>query len=388
MRSVIPIGVAGGVWRADVTTWGAIRPRDGAPALDWFVAADDRWHVPEHETSVRQLRTGGTPVVETRVRIPQGDAVHRTWTVADGGGQTLVEVTNESPLPVAVAFSRADLRTARPPAPVPIVGIDLPAERTIVLPVAHRTSVTVGLAHDRPAAGPLDRELPPADAVVRGWRAACERASRLELPDVAMVERVVGARCDVTLLDLPDVDAEPAEFLLALGELVRMGAGGRATAEDVAAAVAAIARRPGWLVDVALDAAAIVLARWGESRAVRDVGAILARRTQAPSPTGVPPGIGAVAAIERRLARSGELLPGGIPGAWRGSDFACHGVPVGPCSTVSYAVRWHGENAAVLWEVAGDPVVLRAPAVDPRWSTAARSGDALWRPARPEEPSR
>ena len=32
--------------RASVTPWGAVEPWDGGERLDWYVAADDRWHVP------------------------------------------------------------------------------------------------------------------------------------------------------------------------------------------------------------------------------------------------------------------------------------------------------------------------------------------------------
>ncbi|MBI5090174.1 MAG: hypothetical protein HZB15_15280, partial [Actinobacteria bacterium] len=54
----ITIGVLSGVvgtgeLRAEVTPWGAIE-RAGHATLDWFVAADDRWHVPARETAVRQ----------------------------------------------------------------------------------------------------------------------------------------------------------------------------------------------------------------------------------------------------------------------------------------------------------------------------------------------
>ena len=114
-------------------------PWDGSAPLAWHVAADDRWHSPADEAAVRQQRLSGAPVFETRVRIPGGDAVQRVWSVADGGGRTLVEVTNESPLPIACAFTRRDLLTARPPADVPIEGIELPPS-TIVLPIGHRSS--------------------------------------------------------------------------------------------------------------------------------------------------------------------------------------------------------------------------------------------------------
>ena len=72
---MVTTGVLGGRWRAHVTAWGAVEPWDGGPALDWHVAADDRWHSPRHEPAVRQRRLDGTAVVETRVRIPDGDAL-------------------------------------------------------------------------------------------------------------------------------------------------------------------------------------------------------------------------------------------------------------------------------------------------------------------------
>ena len=89
-------GVVGAQWRATVTPWGAVEPWNGSSVVDWFVAADDRWHRPKHEASTRQTVLGGTPVVETRVRIPSGDAVQRVYSVADSGGLTIIEVTNDS----------------------------------------------------------------------------------------------------------------------------------------------------------------------------------------------------------------------------------------------------------------------------------------------------
>ena len=67
-----------------------------AGRLNWFVAADDRWHVPAVEPTVRQQRLAGTPVTETRVRVPHGDVVHTVYSCADAGGVTVIEVVNES----------------------------------------------------------------------------------------------------------------------------------------------------------------------------------------------------------------------------------------------------------------------------------------------------
>ncbi|MCU1452194.1 MAG: hypothetical protein JWN46_340, partial [Acidimicrobiales bacterium] len=76
-------------------------------ALDWWIGADDRWHLPAREPSVRQRLIGDAPVVETLVRIPGGDAVHRAYAIRGPGGaeQVVVEVENRSTIPFAVALA-------------------------------------------------------------------------------------------------------------------------------------------------------------------------------------------------------------------------------------------------------------------------------------------
>ncbi|MEP4652952.1 MAG: hypothetical protein ABJ314_22450, partial [Ilumatobacter sp.] len=89
-----------------------------------------------------------------------------------------------------------------------------------------------------------------------------------------------------------------------------------------------------------------------------------------------------VRSIERRIADGGVLLPGGMPTSWHGSNFEVHGVPTSATSTVSFAVRWHGERPAVLWEQhstnGSTTVELSAPDVDPEWRTSDATGEALW----------
>jgi hypothetical protein len=86
------VGVTGQQWRASVSAWGAVAPwaEEQTAPLDWAVAADDRWHLPAKEAAVRQRRLDGAPVIETRVRIPDGAGVHRVWPVADRGGNTVI----------------------------------------------------------------------------------------------------------------------------------------------------------------------------------------------------------------------------------------------------------------------------------------------------------
>jgi hypothetical protein len=378
---MITTGVTGRPWRASVSPWGAVEPWDGSGVLDWYVAADDRWHVPAREPTIRQRRVEGTAVVETRLRVPRGDVVHRVYSVGDGGGLTVVEVENESSLPIAVAFDRADVRTERPVGHVPVEGIELPAG-SFVLPVGHRATARVAIAHDGRSAGPLPA-LPTHLEVVRGWQALLDRASRFVLPDgdalALAAAQVSGLRCELALGVVPRAVDDPTAYVLSLGELVRLGERPDHWLPELVDAIAAIGPTAGWDVDAALDAAGRVLVVADESRAARDLDRIVARRPgRSTRPSGQPTDIRLVPWLEQHFVRAGALLPDGLPASWHGANFEVYGVPIGAASSVSYAVRWHGERPAVLWETTGDPVPLSAPAIDADWRGVGSTGEALW----------
>jgi hypothetical protein len=84
--------------------------------------------------------------------------------------------------------------------------------------------------------------------------------------------------------------------------------------------------------------------------------------------------------VEHQLVTSDEhsarLMPSSFPGAWLGVDFEAHGLAIGLASTLSFAIRWHGDRPAVLWEVSGQPM----PLTHGDWSTGQLSGEALWPP--------
>ena len=384
------IGVLGGRWRATVSEAGTIEPwgsGDDTP-LEWFIAADDRWHIPSQEAAVRQRRLDGAPVFETRVRVPSGDAVHRVWCVADGGGFTVIEVENESTLPFAVAFSRSDVLSVRPATDVPIEGITLPPG-SVVFPVGHQSTIRIALAHT-PGSSRLPDLLASAAQVARGWAGIFERAGRIEIPEEAVLAEIARLRGELALNGPVDAGEDPVAFLLDVGQLVRLGERADPWVPDVADAIAAVARRDqAWDVAAALDAAAVLLATADEPRAVRDVARM---RSSAPTdlPVSAPIALGdarTLAWYEQRLARAtgagtADLMSGGIPVAWLGANFEVHGLPVGPSSTVSFAVRWHGERPAILWEIEGVSVRLSAAAAATGWSSSDAKGEALW-PAPP-----
>jgi hypothetical protein len=396
------IGVTGTPHRAWVSAAGDVRvPRAGGDAaVSWYVAAEDRWHVPASEPAVRQRRVEGTPVVETRLRVPEGDAVQRVWSVPDAGGLTVIEVENASALPFAVAFSGSEVLTERPPADVPIRGIDLP-EGSIVLPVAHRTSIRVAIPHDpvRVATGVLPR-LAPAMAVVRGWETVVHRASRLVLPDASLGEAVTAARSDLLLAGPVDAADDPVGFLLDVAELARLGDDADAWMPEIVEPIASLARSSDPEVESALRACERLALAARDDRAAGDIAKLRVRRRRDGKPVDAAvngpsafaelqrgPSVGRfVVHVEQRIADEGRLLPLGIPRRWLGQNFEVHGVPTGARSTVGFAVRWHGERPAVLWEQQGPAQRLTVPAVDPDWSSDAVSGEALW--AAPPQPTR
>lgn len=425
------IGVTGLRPRWSVSPWGAVSPWlttdddddiETSPVLDWYVAADDRWHVPAQEPTIRQRRIEGTPVIETRLRIPDGDAVQRVWAVPEAGGTVVVEFENESPLPIAVSLAGMSVITERPVADVPIQGIELPDD-AIVLPVGHKASVRVLL----PSTGQTRFvSVPPAMSVVRGWTRVTEQASRLVLPDEVLVDAVNAARCDLLLEGPVDPENDPAGFLLDVAELVRCGDSAEVWLLEIVEPVERVARELNAADNPTADdrrdaldgvrSARLVAARAGDDRATADLTRLATdlatgrsgRRWWKPGRSTpdaeMPVGLDETAvrsllsfadvrrstsvgrfirSIERRIVDVDEsggasLLPGGVPTGWLGTNFEVHGLPTGPTSSVSFAVRWHGERPAVLWDQHDGTVRLSTPTIDPEWSTSESSGETLW----------
>jgi hypothetical protein len=221
---------------------GLVAPVLGGFTLDWLVAAEDRWHRPGRDAGVRQRLLDGAPVLETACRVAGGDVVQRVYGATLGGDlgdSVVIEVENETSLPVAIAFALrpADLLAAgtitsielddtrvvvdgrpallfeRPPAHAVFgdaffdsltrvvaneAGNDSTtsvrdplglAQAAFVVPVPHKTSVRVVLATgtERRVGPVAEAVVPPAAAVARGWTSHAEQAARLELPDARVV---------------------------------------------------------------------------------------------------------------------------------------------------------------------------------------------------------
>ena len=225
--------------------------------LDWWVGADDRWHFPAREPAVRQRRIGHGPIVETSLRVPSGDVIHTAYpVVVPGGVATIIEITNDSPVPVALAMAIRpySVDTARP-VPQTNRRVDFGADDLVMLdgahalqlprrpneaggsvtedlldiltdgqtvswpgsldgpsanaallyPLPHRTSLRFAILGPGVTQANLE-SLPDATSSARGWTAVVDNASRFQFPDSGVSDLAGAARARL-LLAAPDLPA-------------------------------------------------------------------------------------------------------------------------------------------------------------------------------------
>ena len=482
-------------------------------SLEWWIGAEDRWHLPGEEAAVRQGLVGSAPVVETRMRVPGGDAVHRAYAARDAGGRSVVvvEVENRSTVPFAVALAvrpevldgpgtvrevsaegtelRVDgelvLVAARAPgrrvaaaagdrsvaevvrggdaAPAAVVSATCEegrAEAALLFPLAHTATLRVVLPQE---GGPIDADaLPSAEQVASGWRTHARRGARVEVPDPRVQAAVDANVCHLllrphggriaaaldrygfaeeaaaTLLGDPDATlatSTPGEVLLALSAhwtLTRDVAFARAATPLAARLVSLLGQSPAStdlaLGGIAAPGAAAMLDAVGEARAAEDVraagramAAAAANNPPPPAPPGVAPvedllgkssstftwvgpqdghepGVAAalLVAVRGMLVNEHDGVPPAlalaptVPPGWFGRGWEVHDLPTA-YGRLSYAVRWHADRPALLWDLAphdDGPVRLVAPLLDPTWSTLEARGETLLGPVvLPEAPS-
>lgn len=393
------IGVLGGKRDATVDRSGVVSPRATTWELDWWVGAEDRWHVPAREAAVRQHLVEGMPVVQTAMRVPGGDAVHRVYGVPTGdvGEVAVVEIANESPAPFVAALvvrgaaaldldgatiwadGRSAIRAPRPPSRW-AASVDGSTEDVVVsggasdapfphrqdrgarlvgaflFPVAHRTTLRAVVGLGTQGIGTADpAALPTAEAVARGWLAQLDRGMRVELPDEQLQRAVDTARAATVLA----------------------GQAWRADPE-----VAAV------LEDWGLDAEAAVA--WGRltgraRRRLRKRAPIRSTWVEARERARSPDAhlLAAVRAAVVEDHDESVVLAADWPAGWIGQPIDVRDAPTrrGP---VSWSVRWHGDRPALLWEGPAG-ATFTAPGLDRSWSSSDARGEALLAPFVPRD---
>lgn len=414
------VGVRGGAWLGGVNAWGDVFV-DGQERLRWFVAADDRWYRPSRETTVRQREISGVPVIETRIKVPGGDAVQRVYGVADFGGAIVVEVFNDSSLPFAVAFDRGDIAAMREPSPTGVQGIDLPAG-SVVFPVGHHATMRVAIlisdierSLERKISAQELESLPSFEQVERGWLAALRIASRVDMPEASWENILTTQRCKLLLAGDGGATSDGVsssgddfvDLILDRAERVKLGDKPDQWVDEVAAATESVIRRCAksrdvkWFEERAIVLAGMVLNRAGETRgqkdiaqawsrvvsdvagagafgSVSDVGAAISRDQLASFS-----GVRQIAWVESQLVAQRrddliEICPRGIDAGWLGANFECHRLVASPEHLISFAVRWHGDKPALLWEIDGPPGArVAASAVDGTFSSTEMRGETL-----------
>ena len=440
-------------FRAVVDARASIYPSGTPRRVEFWIGGEDRWYAPAVEAAVRQDRPGPAPVLVTRMRVAGGDVVATTWaTLASGssGAAVVVELVNETPVPVAVAVTvqaaqggalrrisvdgrrlEVDGETAlvvdREPGRYAFVDaaddlwemvtsgravLEVPepvrcrigaAAGALIVPLPHRAAlrfaVPAGDLVDNPSA-----VFPSAERVAAGWAGHLADAATVDLPDQSLADSAKR-----NLVDLMLVDPTPAGAV----ELCRWGIGRRAVEcllesngapgdRLVAAAwLWMLGREPGWfsgsggipLEDLVRSAGDIPTDRWalermsglftalGDTRAAADAGGLV----DVAGPSNLVATDAATISLRSladRLAHSsadGLDLLVDIPDSWLGGGVEVHGLAT-PFGRLGYAVRWHGERPALLWELErhdDGPVVLRVPGLDTAFSTVEATGEVL-----------
>jgi hypothetical protein len=222
-------------------------------------------------------------------------------------------------------------------------------EGAFLYPVAHRTIArfVVPLGTSPPG---MPASVPGAEPVARGWRAQLGRGMQVVLPDPRMQAAI---------------DRALAQLLLA--------------GQEWSASPAVVAALEDWGFDDEARAAWQRLGVLGRRRASRRELSL----SSWDDVTALAGGDEArfLAALRRALVDDRDDSIAVVPvwrAAWRGLSLDVRDAPTRR-GLVSFSVRWHGDRAALLWDVP-EGVVLRAPGLDPAWSTHEPRGEALLAP--------
>lgn len=226
------IGTIGSVRRAQVRGGGVIVLHADTPdevQVEWWLGGDDRWYRPEREITTRQHLVRNSPIVQTSVRVPTGDAIATCFAAVQGPRELVVmDLENRSKLPFAIAvvlrgpgvrdvtvqgtqvkvgglsllsLGRAPMKAAAVPAGEDVAEVVMSgratdvmptvsgnAEVALILPVTHATTLRmaflIGASSSAAFAGsPVVSSLPDVHTMANGWGVHLDRGPFFKLPD-------------------------------------------------------------------------------------------------------------------------------------------------------------------------------------------------------------
>ncbi|MFM8852024.1 MAG: hypothetical protein ACKOGL_02325, partial [Acidimicrobiaceae bacterium] len=195
--------------------------------------------------------------------------------------------------------------------------------------------------------------------------------------------------------------------ILDRAERVKLGDNAGQWVDDVALATESVVRRCAksrdakWFDERAIVLSGMVLNLSGETRGCKDIAQAWSRVVSDSSGSGAfgsVSDVGAAISRDQLASFSGvrqiawvesqlvalrrdnviEICPRGIDDAWLGANFECHRLVASPEHLISFAVRWHGDKPALLWEIDGPPGArVAASAVDGTFSSTELRGETL-----------
>jgi hypothetical protein len=234
------------------------------------------------------------------------------------------------------------------------------------------------------------------------------------VPEASWANILTTQRCKLLLPsggatgdDESNSDDDFVDLILDRAERVKLGDRAGQWVDEVAAATESVIRRCAknrnatWFEERAIVLASMVLNRAGEKRGQRDIAQAWSRVVgdavvsgESGSVFGLSPGVGRdqlvnfsgvrqIAWVESQLVAQRhdgviEICPRGIDVAWLGANFECHRLVASAEHLISFAVRWHGEKPALLWEIDGTAGArVAASAVDGTFSSVEMRGETL-----------
>tara|TARA_B100000029_G_scaffold515543_1_gene623174 strand:+ start:156 stop:1538 length:1383 start_codon:yes stop_codon:yes gene_type:complete len=437
------LGIDSG-YAGKVDSSGTFCPPSGDYQIEWWIGEEDRWHKPKSATVYAHRRVGSAPIFETKLFTAAGPITATTWASIGRGDRkpsVVTEVLNQSSAPVALAIvikplkeikqlevegsslvidGSSRLTVDRPPGywvlqeefkslenvitggqanrdtPRILKSKKKEVSGALIAPLTHKSGLRFVASFDKEKS-PKPEDFPEFSRISAGWDQRLEPAAKTNLPN-----RERGGLSHADLIELLFSTPTPKDAVL----LAAWG-----LADDAAERIATAQPNTQWLeaaielwvrhrrVEHFLSARSIKIEPLVRSMGKRD---ILSQSTVA----GLVSLLKAIGENKgaKDLERLGkgshhsefqpfgdlvfetsdgiDLLHDFVPPSWYGEDFEAHNLAT-RWGNLGFAVRWHGANPALLWEIEAHEDSLpriTISGLDPEFSTFKTEGETLLSP--------